>query len=91
MAVDETIVNIINDPTKGRPIPRSNYNDQHPLAERPKYATTRVSVKDLNSRSLSQRKQGKTTTKDRNEADRKQTAPGHLPKWILLQDWILQY
>ena len=32
-----------------------------------------------------------TKTKGRNEADRKQTAPGHLPKWILLQDWMLQY
>ena len=32
-----------------------------------------------------------TERKYRNEADRKQTAPGHLPKWILLQDWMLQY
>ena len=43
VAVDETIV--IDDPNR-RAGPRSNYNDQHPLAERPKYATTRVSVKD---------------------------------------------
>ena len=41
--------------------------------------------------SLSDWKQGKIITKDPNEADRKQTAPGHLPKWILLQDWMLQY
>ena len=46
VAVDETIANVINDPTKGRASPRRNYNDQHPLAERPKFATTRVSVED---------------------------------------------
>ena len=46
VAVDETIANVINDPTKGRASPHSNYNDQHPLAERPKCATTRVSVED---------------------------------------------
>ena len=46
MAVDETIVNVINGPTKGRASPRSNYYDQHPLAERLKCATTRVSVED---------------------------------------------
>ena len=44
VAVDETIVNVINDPTKGRASPRSNYNDQQPRAEGPMCATTRVSV-----------------------------------------------
>ena len=44
VAVDETIVNVINNPTKGRPSPRINYNDQHPLAQKPKRATMRVSV-----------------------------------------------
>ena len=44
--VDETIVNVINEPTKERASPRSNCNDQHPPAERPKCATTRVSVED---------------------------------------------
>ena len=46
MAVDEAIVNVINDPTKGRASPRNNYNDQHPLAERPKCATTGDSAED---------------------------------------------
>ena len=31
-----------------------------------------------------------TKTEDRNETDHKKTALGHLPKWILLQDWMLQ-
>ena len=49
MALDGTIMNIINDPNKGRASRRSNYSDQHPLAERQKCATTRVSVEDKNS------------------------------------------
>ena len=44
MAVDETIVNVVNDP-KRRASPRSNNNDQNPLAKRPK-CPTRVSVQD---------------------------------------------
>ena len=44
VAVDETIVSAVNGP-KRRASPRSNYNDQHPLAERPK-CSTRVSVED---------------------------------------------
>ena len=41
---------------------------------------------------LSERKEGKTKTKDLNEADRKQTAPTHLPKWMILrEEWMLQY
>ena len=39
MAVDETIVNGMKDPTKGRA--SGNENDQHPVAERPKWAITR--------------------------------------------------
>ena len=46
--VYETIVNVVNDP-KRRASPRRNYKDQHPLAERPKCSTTRVSVEDKNS------------------------------------------
>ena len=46
MAGDETIVNVIVDPTKGRASSRSNYNDQLPLAEKLKCATMRVSVED---------------------------------------------
>ena len=46
VAVHETIVNVINDPSKRRASPRSNYNDHYPLAERPKRATRRVSVED---------------------------------------------
>ena len=42
VAVDKIIVNVINNPTTGRASPRRNYNDQHPLAERPKCATTGV-------------------------------------------------
>ena len=45
MAVDETIVNVVNGP-KRRASPRSNYNDLHLLAERPECSTTRVSVED---------------------------------------------
>ena len=47
MAVDETIVNVllIDDPKRWAS-PRSTYNDYHPLAERPKCATTRFSVED---------------------------------------------
>ena len=44
VAADETIVNVVNDP-KIRASPRRNYNDQHPLTERPK-CSTRVSVED---------------------------------------------
>ena len=40
---------------------------------------------------MSEGEQGMTKTQDRNESDRKLTAPGHLPKWILLQNWMLQY
>ena len=36
MTVDETIVNVINDP-KRRAIPRSKYSDKHPLAQSPKF------------------------------------------------------
>ena len=28
---------------------------------------------------------------DRNEEDRRQTAPGRLTEWIILQGWMLQY
>ena len=46
MAVDETIVNVVNDATSKRASPRSNFNDQLLLAERPKCSTARVSVED---------------------------------------------
>ena len=43
-------------------------------------------------RGFQQRTKTPMTMKEyRNEVDRKQIAPGYLPKWILLQDWLLQY
>ena len=45
VAVDEIIVDVVNDP-KRRTSPRSNYNDQHLLAERPNCSPTRASVED---------------------------------------------
>ena len=45
MAVGETNENVIHDP-KRRVSPRSNHSDQHPRAEKPTYATTRLSVGD---------------------------------------------
>ena len=62
VAVDETILNVMNNLIRRRAIPCSNYNDQHPLAKRPK-CTTRVSVKDQTP-SLSETEQRKTKTKD---------------------------
>ena len=44
MAIDETIMNVVNDP-KRRASPRSNNNDKQSLAERSK-CSTGVSVKD---------------------------------------------
>ena len=45
----------------------------------------------VQQREFQQRTKTPTTTKDRDKAYREQTAPGHLPKWILLQDWMLQH
>ena len=57
MAVDKTIMNVVNDP-KRQASHRSNCNGQHPFVESPKCPTTGFP----------------TITKDRDEADRKQTA-----------------
>ena len=45
VAVDETIVNVMNDTAKGR-AKSINNNNPHTVAEMPKRATTRVQVED---------------------------------------------
>ena len=48
VAVDETIVNVVNEP-KRRASTRSDCKTKHPLTERPKCSTMRVSVEEQNS------------------------------------------
>ena len=47
ISAGEAFRSVVNDP-KRRASPRSNYSNQHPLADRPK-CSTRVSVEDCNS------------------------------------------
>ena len=80
VTVGEIVVNDINGPAKGRASPLSNYNDQHPISPGVQCVQQRGFQERTKTPRLSERKQGVTKTKDRNEVDCKQTAPGHLPK-----------